>query len=231
MLQKKTSKGDIEKRKNTFFALGLVMVLALIYVGFELFATQDKSEGIAFTDDEVVAVMEEDVPLAEQPPPPEAPAPEQQAEAVLEVVEDNIQVDNEWDFSQDFDENSKVEEATVVEDVADIVVEEPPVRFAEKMPEFKNGGLAGLNKYLGENTNYPEFARQNGLSGVAFIEFVVERDGSVSNVTIVTSSNCNDCDKEAIRVIKTTSGMWSPGQAMGKNVRVFFRVPVTFVLG
>jgi protein TonB len=230
MLQKKTSKGDIEKRRNTFFALGLVMVLALIYGGFELFATQDKQEGIAFAEEDVITMMEEDVPLAEQPPPPEAPAPEQQAEAVLEVVEDNVHVDKDWDFSQDFNEDLKVEDNSTVEVVDDVVVEEPPVRFAEKMPEFKNGGFPGLTKYLGEHTQYPEFARQNGLGGISYIEFVVEKDGSVSNPIVLDRSGCDDCDKEAIRVVKSTSGMWSPGQAMGKNVRVYFRVPVTFVL-
>ncbi len=228
MIQKKTVKGDLEKRRNTFFVIGLVLVLGLVYVSFELFATQDTAAAFALPEEEFIEVMDEDVIATDAPPPPETPQQQQQQqEFILNVVEDNIAVTNDWDFSNEFDENFVIEEYVPIEIVEEETELPPPVAFAEKMPEYP-GGQAEMYKFLQDNIQYPESARTNQIQGVVLVEFVVERDGKVSNVE-VKASLYPDCDKEAVRVIKLMKN-WEPARSMGKPVRCFFRIPVTFTL-
>ena len=98
------------------------------------------------------------------------------------------------------------------------------VTFAEQMPEF-NGDLY---KYLSKNIIYPASARELGLSGKVIAAFVVEKDGSISNIEVIRKAG-NDFDNEAIRVIKSMPA-WKPGKQNGKPVRVKFTLPITFAL-
>lgn len=98
------------------------------------------------------------------------------------------------------------------------------VTFAEQMPEF-NGDLY---TYLSKNIIYPASARELGLSGKVIAAFVVEKDGSISNIEVIRKAG-NDFDAEAIRVIKSMPA-WKPGKQNGKPVRVKFTLPITFAL-
>lgn len=102
-----------------------------------------------------------------------------------------------------------------------------PVRYAEKMPEYI-GGMEALYTFLSNNLVYPEVARRKGIEGSVLIEFVVEKDGSISNVKALTSLS-PECDAEAIRVIKKLP-KWKPGEQMGKPVRVYYNIPIRFTL-
>lgn len=98
----------------------------------------------------------------------------------------------------------------------------------DKMPEFP-GGQQGLIKYLSENVKYPAIAQENGIQGRVIVQFVVGKDGSITNVDIAKSGGDASLDKEAIRVIKSMPN-WKPGQQRGKAVRVKYTVPVNFRL-
>lgn len=97
----------------------------------------------------------------------------------------------------------------------------------EQMPRF-SGGDAALMKYLSENIKYPETAEKNGAQGRVVCNFVIEQDGSVSNVEILKSVE-ESLDKEAIRVIKAMP-KWYPGRQNGMPVRVKYTLPITFRL-
>jgi TonB family protein len=99
--------------------------------------------------------------------------------------------------------------------------------FAEEMPEFP-GGKEALTKYLNENIEYPNMAKIAGIQGKVFIKFVVEKDGSISNVKVLRGIG-GGCDEEAVRVIKNMPG-WKPGKIEGEPVRVVFNIPVNFGL-
>ena len=228
MIQKKTIKGDLDKRKKSFFSLGLVLVLALVYVCFELFATQDPAPVLGLIEDPVIEIMDDNVAATDTPPPPETPQQQQQQlEVILNVVEDNIAVSADFDFGQDFDENFEVVEYTPIEMVKEHVDDAPPVRFAEEMPEFV-GGMEEMYKFLNSKLAYPEAARINNISGIVLVEFVVERDGRVTNVKVVAPLY-PDCDKEAMRVIQLMP-KWKPGKTMGQPIRVTYQLPVAFTL-
>ena len=97
----------------------------------------------------------------------------------------------------------------------------------EEMPSFP-GGQGALMSYLNSNTKYPVVAQENGVQGRVIISFVVERDGSISDVRVARSVDPS-LDREAQRVVKSMP-RWSPGKQNGSTVRVKYTVPVVFRL-
>ena len=99
--------------------------------------------------------------------------------------------------------------------------------IVEQMPSFK-GGDAALMEWLSRNIKYPVMAEENGIQGRVVATFVVERDGSITNVKIVKSVE-SSLDNEAVRVLMSMP-KWIPGKQSGQDVRVRYTVPVTFRL-
>ena len=97
----------------------------------------------------------------------------------------------------------------------------------EEMPSFP-GGNGALMSYLNGNTKYPVVAQENGVQGKVIISFVVERDGSISDVRVARSVDPS-LDREAQRVVKSMP-RWTPGKQNGQTVRVKYTVPVVFRL-
>jgi protein TonB len=97
----------------------------------------------------------------------------------------------------------------------------------EEMPQFP-GGPSALFEYLSKNIKYPVVAEENGVQGRVIVTFVVERDGSITDVKVVKSVDPS-LDKEATRVVKSMPH-WIPGKQNGSAVRVKYTVPVTFKL-
>ena len=97
----------------------------------------------------------------------------------------------------------------------------------ETQPSFP-GGEAKLYGYLGNNMKYPPIARDNNIQGRVYVSFVVERNGSITDVKVLRGIG-GGCDEEAIRVVKSMP-KWSPGKQRGKSVRVRFNLPIVFKL-
>ena len=133
-----------------------------------------------------------------------------------------------------FDVKGNDEEAGEVLKAKEVVVDEKPKEeetkifdVVEQMPSFP-GGDAELMKFLGSHIKYPSIAEENGISGRVIATFVVERDGSITDVRILKSVDPS-LDKEAIRVLQSMP-RWIPGKQNGSPVRVKYTVPVTFRL-
>lgn len=95
----------------------------------------------------------------------------------------------------------------------------------EVMPEYP-GGVNEMMKFLAENIKYPTAAKENGVSGKVYVSFIVEKDGLISDITILRGIG-GGCDEEAIRVIKMMP-KWKPGTQRGQAVRVQYNVPIKF---
>ena len=100
-------------------------------------------------------------------------------------------------------------------------------QIVEEMPEFPNG-IEGLMDYVAQNVKYPESAKENNLQGRVIVKFVIEKDGTVSNVEVGRGWG-NELDDEAVRVVKAMP-KWKPGKQDGKPVRVSFMLPINFKL-
>lgn len=110
---------------------------------------------------------------------------------------------------------------------ADSTAKEEVFMVAEQMPEFP-GGMKELLKFLQDNLKYPENAMKNNVQGRVIVQFVVEKDGTLTEFKVARSVD-PDLDAEALRVLQTMP-KWKPGMQRGKIVRVKFTVPVSFKL-
>ena len=98
---------------------------------------------------------------------------------------------------------------------------------AEVMPQFPGGDQAMMD-FVAKNVQYPEEAKEKEISGRVLVGFIVEKDGSISDVKVVKGIG-GGCDEEAVRVVKAMP-KWKPGKEKGKPVRVSYMMPFTFKL-
>ena len=175
----------------------------------------------------MIAEEEIEIPVAIQPsaspPPPEPEAPE-----ILEVVEEKVEKRIQINIE---DDQSRAQIQTFVPPPPPPKPKEEATEeifvVVEEMPEFP-GGQSALMKYLSENIRYPVIAQENGIEGRVICPFVVERDGSITDVQVVRGVDPS-LDKEAVRVIQSMP-KWKPGKQRGKPVRVRFTLPIVFRL-
>jgi protein TonB len=116
-----------------------------------------------------------------------------------------------------------VDPPKVIEDDTDT----PHPTFVEEMPEFPGGDAARI-KFFFENVKYPQIAKETGVQGPVYLTFVVEKDGSISNIKLLRGIGAG-CDEEAERVLAMMP-KWKPGRQNGKEVRVQFNMPISFIL-
>ena len=124
-------------------------------------------------------------------------------------------------------DNKSANSVPSYESKASTVVTTKVYDVVEQMPSFP-GGQAALFDFLSKNIHYPVVAEENGIQGRVIVTFVVECDGSITDVRVVKSVDPS-LDKEAVRVTKSMP-RWNPGKHNGSAVRVKFTVPVTFRL-
>lgn len=224
---KKNPKADLEKRRGLYLEIGLVVILAATLVAFEV-KSYDSEEETAFQR-EVIEEVEEQIiqtDITEPPPPPPPEVPE--VTTLINVVDDEQKIENEFVVNAEVTEETKNVEITQVKvEEEEEVAEEPIFTVVEEEPKFP-GGMEALYKYLGSNIKYPQLARENGITGKVYVTFVVEKDGSIANPRILRDIG-GGCGAEAIRVVKAMP-KWSPGKQRGKAVRVQFNLPVNFNL-
>jgi|MucameStandDraft_1065616.scaffolds.fasta_scaffold46219_1 protein TonB len=237
-------------------ALAIILTFLILYMK-GVFATPEEAETVATVDVELTNMDVEDVQeeedVMEQIDIPE-PEPEiQQIEedvkqqllteaVIVDVVDEDKKMQDQEKIKED---DSKISIKNVAEGAEDftsqdqmkkdvIVVEEPvkvePEKIfdaVEQMPTFP-GGDAALYKFIGDNLVYPAQAAEEGVSGRVTIRFVVERDGTVSQVTVARGKH-PALDKEAKRVVSKLP-KFIPGKQNGQTVRVFYTLPINFKL-
>ena len=203
-------------------------------------ATFDAEEEIEEEEEEIFQLPEE----PEEIIAPEEVANQQQVTDLLIVDDDKIEEDKQVKNQEDVLENeAAVGAVDITEGTNDLnkiaikeeviaapkVEEEGPVSIAmvEQKPEFP-GGEAAMYKWLGDNINCPPAASEEGVQGRVVVEFVVGKDGSITNVRVVRPRH-PALDKEALRVVKAMP-KWVPGRNNGQPVKVTYTLPVTFRL-
>ncbi len=221
---KKTPKADLEKKKVIFFEIGLILALVIVFAAFE-YKDYDK-QTIDLSQRAIDDIPEEIIPITEQkvkPPPP--PPPKQVTQ--IKIVEDDVEVDEDIDIDVEADDETIIEEYIPPEEDEEGIVEAEIFTVVESMPEFP-GGMGELMKYLATNIKYPPLAKESGIQGRVFINFVVEPDGKISNVKVLRGIG-GGCDEEAVRVVESMP-KWKAGKQRGKPVRVSYNLPVKFTL-
>lgn len=223
MEPKKNPKADLQKRSGLFMNIGFTVSLLLVIAAFE-WRTYDDSGlvDLGQVEDDFEDIME--IPPTEQPPPP---PPKIQLPEIIEVP-DEEEIEEEIEVELDVE----VTEETVIED---IVFEEAPAEeeveevftIVEDQPEFP-GGMAAFYKYVGDQMDYPSQARRMGIEGRVYVQFVVDKDGTVTEVKAVKGIGAG-CDEEAERVLRQAP-KFKPGKQRGRAVKVRMVLPIIFKL-
>lgn len=222
MEPKKYKKADLEGKKTYFFEVGLIIALLVVFAAFE-YKSYDK-QTIDLQQRAVDDTPEEIIPITEHKPPPPPPPPPKQV-TQIKIVEDDVEVEDEIEIDVEADDETVVEYVPVEEEEE---IEEAEIfTVVESMPEFP-GGTGELYKYLGNSIKYPPLAKESGIQGRVFVNFVVEPDGSISNVKVLRGIG-GGCDEEAVRVVENMP-TWKPGKQRGKAVRVSYNLPIKFTL-
>ena len=237
MQPKKNQKVDLSKNSSLYFVIGLAFILFISWQAIE-WKTYDKSlygyEALNVEDED-----DEEIPITEQlktppppPPPPPPPAPE-----VIEVVEDEEEVEETVIESSETNEDEiiEVEEVEIEEEIDDVdvpfaVIEDVPifpgcenVSKAERRDCFQDQ----MNKHIRKNFRYPEIAQEMGIQGRVYVNFIISKDGSITNIRMRGPDK--NLEKEAERIISRLPNM-TPGKQRGRAVRVPFSIPITFRL-
>ena len=233
MQPKKNPKADLNKDRNLYFVMGLTLVLGVTWGAIE-FKTYEKVFDLAALD--MLEDDDEDIPITEQlktppPPPPPPPAPE-----VIEVVEDEEEVEETVIESTETDQDEIIiEEIEVEEEFDDIDV---PFAVIEDVPIFPGCESVAksqrracfqeqMNKHIRRNFRYPEIAQEMGIQGRVYVNFIIARDGSITNIRMRGPDK--NLENEAQRIISRLPKM-TPGKQRGRAVRVPFSIPITFRL-
>ena len=229
METKKSNRANLEKKRSMFFQVGLLLALGLAFVAFEWQVTPRISyvECDRFPIDDVTI----DIPITHTPDPP-LPAPPKHSFA-LEIVNNEVVIDhlpeivipveNGYNILP-IDNFTKTE--IIEEDEPDIFcvscVEEPALFNGKPVEET-------FRSYVSQNLTFPQIAVEHAIFGKVFVQFVVDQHGNAVDVKIVRGVDPL-LDNEALRLIKTTSGMWTPGKQHGKPVKVRYTFPISFML-
>ncbi|MDR2010075.1 MAG: energy transducer TonB [Bacteroidales bacterium] len=231
MKPKKTSKANLSRKRMLFLELGLVVSLAMCLWAFE-YSVEDISINAmgAMSNN---GFIEPDMPVIDLTEPEPEPEPETKPELIIE--EFNVKDDNEEVGDIDFKPTDADEKTKTNVKIVDSSFEMPEEKeidpiiweLVEDKPEFP-GGETALFKFIRDNTKYPERAKSIGIEGRVYIEFVIDKDGKVSNIKVAHGVD-ELLDSEAIRVVSKMPD-WKPGKQRGKAVPVKYIVPFRFKL-
>ena len=233
MQPKKSEKVDLTKNSSLYFVIGLAVVLFISWQAIE-WKTYKRTydyEALNVDDDD-----DEEIPITEQikvPPPP--PPPPQPAPEIIEIVEDEEEVEETVIESTETNEEEIVEIVEVEEEELDIdvpfaVIEDVPIFPGcerVKKSERRDCFQEKMNKHIRKNFRYPEIAQEMGIQGRVYVNFIIAKDGKITNIRMRGPDK--NLENEAQRIISRLPSM-IPGKQRGRPVRVPFSIPITFRL-
>jgi periplasmic protein TonB len=236
--------GAFELRRNyntrVTLILGGMIVFSLALFGLKKFMDRPKEEEVV----ETLKVEQIDLtpppPIEDVPPPPPPPPPPPMVEMVKFVPpvikDDAVEEEPQKTIEDVKDVNVGTKDQEGDKDIVAPPTEEkgstepaaPEIfTIVEEQAEFP-GGVGEMVKYIQKTLQYPAMAREAGISGKCFLKFVVNETGDISDVQVLKGvPGCSDCDKEAIRVVKSMP-KWKPAKMTGRSVKCYFNLPISF---
>jgi len=231
---KKSHKANLEKWRGLFLEIGLLLALSVSLLAFEWKVAPKEEEEENTGPVQAVMEMEDIVPITRQeeapPPPPEPP----KVTDILDIVADDVVVDTNLEINMEADFSTEIVpvvfeasagSAVVIEEEEEVML----FHIIEDKPTFQGKDAdTGFREWVQKQTVYPPVAQENGITGRVYIEFTIDRDGSLTDIKILRGVD-PQLDAEAMRVIKM-SPKWQPGMQRGKAVKVKYTFPFFFQL-
>lgn len=199
-----------------FFIVGSMIMLSLEFKGETIVQDINKQDQDKGDIPEEIVVVE---PPEDEPAAPELPPPDITPPPTEDIVEDeNVDEDEEIDVPVDPIEDIEEEEPEPAAPIVD---------YPDKEAGFP-GGAAAMKQYLNDNIDYPDIAIEMGDQGRVFVQFVVEKDGTIKDVQVIRGVS-KEIDREAKRVVRSMP-KWEPGEVRGESVPTRCRIPINFQL-
>jgi protein TonB len=225
---KKSEKASLENKRLLFAEVGLVAALLLVYAGME---TSTRAREVALLQGNSIFDNEGDIcaiALETPPPAPAVPALPLLSDEI-EIVNDDVAVDFDFQSLDDTDVPVDIQEYihqdVVEEEVEDDVI---PCVIVEQKPTFQGGDANDFSRWVNSRLVYPEIAKENGIEGTVFLQFTIGTDGRMQDVKVVRSPD-ETLSKEALRVV-SASPKWEPGRQRDRAVKVSYTFPVVYRL-
>lgn len=226
MEPKKTEKADLTKKSFLFFNIGLTVSLLLAISAFTYKVYDDTSAKDLHSNQAVTEEIMEVPPTEQLPPPP----PKIEQPQIIEVP-DEKEIEEEIEINMDAETNiTETQPEITVAPVVEVEKEDPnQVFLVVEESAAPEGGMPAFYQFVQKKLKYPAQARRMGVEGKVFVEFVIEKDGSITDVKFIKGIGAG-CDEEAVRVVKSAP-KWKPGKQRGKPVRQRMVLPISFKLG
>jgi len=221
---KKSNEANIDNSRASVVIVGILFVSSLILASFSYKAEVNMGdESVAVTRNVDALIQEED---QETPPPP----PQQETPPQMDVTPPPTE-------APIIEKKNEAKEPPKTLDIPPPPVTKGPTETKAPVKEIIDfpdveaqfpGGAAALQQWIAKNVNYPQTSIEMNEQGRVYLSFVVEEDGSISNVAIVKGVS-EDLDKEAKRLVRSMPA-WSPGEAKGEKARTRCQIPINFTL-
>lgn len=225
METKKSPKADLQNKRSIALLIGLVVSMLAVIAIFSWSQTEKVIQEVTFNS----SMSDADItPVVVVPDKADPNAPKLiHVGQTLVIVDNNRPIEFDptfWENLPDIEFNPRPR----IEPEQPLGGDDIPVITAEETPTFQGGDINLFRNWCAANIIYPQIAQDNNVQGKVVLSFVVERDGSVSNVQILRGAD-NELNVEAVRVV-SSSPKWNPGKNRGRAVRFTYNMPIDFVL-
>ena len=220
---KKNPEVDVQNKRVLLFEIGLSLSVLAAIAAFLYAPKEHKIEKV----EQVIEIVEEEITeiTRQDQKPPEPPKRTEITVItdVLSIVTNDEKITTNIDFAE-FAEDVEIIQQVAVEE--EVVEDDQPFVKVEQMPSFMGGDLMTFRNWVQSKVRYPQIAQENNISGRVLLMFVIERDGSLTNIQVLQTPDSSLSD-EAIRILKT-SPKWTPGKQRNQSVRVKYTLPIDF---
>ena len=220
---KKNPKVDVNNKRVVLYETGFIVALLIVIGAFLYTPREVVVEKIDMNYGPVEEQITEITRQDQKPPEPPKKTEITVITDILNIVTNDEKIETDFGFAE-FDQDVEIIQTVAVEE-ENIEDDQPFVRV-EEMPSFQGGDLMTFRNWVQSKVRYPQIAQENNISGRVFLMFVVERDGSLTNIQVLQSPDPSLSD-EAVRVLKT-SPKWKPGKQRNQTVRVKYTLPIEF---
>ncbi len=220
---KKNPNVDVQNKRVLLLEIGLAVALLVVIGAFLYTPREYKIEQV----EQVVTVVEEEITeiTRQDQKPPEPPKRTEITVItdILNIVTNDEKISTNVDFAE-FAEDVEIIQQVAVEE--ENIEEDQPFVKVEQMPSFMGGDLMTFRNWVQSKVRYPQIAQENNIQGRVLLQFVIEKDGSLTNIVPLQTPDPSLSD-EAIRILKT-SPKWTPGKQRNQSVRVKYTLPIDF---
>jgi protein TonB len=227
MKSKKSNKANLEKQKKLFFEIGMLVTLGLVLIAFEwgVKPSENKVPEVPSGNDtprEIIPMTHQDEQEKHPEPPP--PQPEK-----INIVIDKVEIDDPAVFgSTEVDPNESVDVDNFRDNTKDKPESNTPYYKVQKKPQFNHGGQTNFRQYIANHLEFPEIAKEHGISGTIYVQFIINKQGKLIKPKIIRGVD-PVLDKAVMEVLKNSPD-WEPGMQNNRKVDVKYTIPVIFKL-